>query len=482
VGHSIQTPETPSNTRRFAAAAAISLLALVLAVWFPALETQLVSDDFSLVEIGFSDALGYFHRTFGFGRNEYRPVTALSFAIDRAVWRGWISGYHLTNILLHGGVTVLLFLILQVLTRDRVLSGAAAVLFAIHPVTHSRVAWLAARDGSVSGFFLFGSLWCYVLYRRQGHRLLYALALLASALALLAYEGAIVLPLIVLVIELLFLSEGTLRQRLAASLRAGAPFGILGLAYVAVWHTAFSGSVGGYDLADGVAGAAANYGRLWYTLFFGHRRLAFGIAYALLLAAGLARLRAWRSTAAFGVAVIVIGFVPFAVISGFAHRFAYVSAAGFAVLLAGCITAGARGDRRFWRAASVTLAVVIGSYYLTEVRRALADWVRAGEIAGGIPRLLREAQPDLPDGTLLLVRGVPHMHGRAMVFPTGLEAAVQREYRKLVYVREANEVDPAFVEQVRISRAPVYNVEYAEGRVRVDVNSPAPRAASNRER
>ncbi|HXG32315.1 MAG TPA: hypothetical protein VNJ11_03040, partial [Bryobacteraceae bacterium] len=70
---------------------------LVFALWLPALEAQRVSDDFQLVgRIGFSDVLRYFRESFGFGRNEYRPLTAASFALDRWIWGEQAAGYHLS--------------------------------------------------------------------------------------------------------------------------------------------------------------------------------------------------------------------------------------------------------------------------------------------------------------------------------------------------------------------------------------------------
>ena len=41
----------------------------------------------------------------------YRPVLMASYAVDRAVWGDRTAGYHLTNLFIHGGVIVLVFVL-----------------------------------------------------------------------------------------------------------------------------------------------------------------------------------------------------------------------------------------------------------------------------------------------------------------------------------------------------------------------------------
>ncbi|HET8546490.1 MAG TPA: hypothetical protein VFL57_00725, partial [Bryobacteraceae bacterium] len=150
-------------------AGAGALLLLTFVAWYPALQTQMVSDDFALVgRIDFSDALRYFRETFGFGRNEYRPLTAVSFAVDNWLWSDNAAGYHLTNLLLHGATSALLFLVLHALTADLALAFTAAFVFAIHPVNHSRATWISARDALVCAVFLLAAIWLHLRARRRG--------------------------------------------------------------------------------------------------------------------------------------------------------------------------------------------------------------------------------------------------------------------------------------------------------------------------
>src|SRR6185503_4125521 len=128
------------------AALGILLALATLVVYFPAVDAQMVADDFLLVSrISFREAATYWHETFGLGRSEYRPLTALSFAIDNAVWNGDPRGYHFTNIMLHATVVVLLFVWVQCVSGRSIVGLVAALFFLVHPINHSRVNWIAAR-------------------------------------------------------------------------------------------------------------------------------------------------------------------------------------------------------------------------------------------------------------------------------------------------------------------------------------------------
>lgn len=54
--------------------------------------------------------------------------------------------------------------------------------------------WIAARDATVASVFLMTALWLYVLSRRDARPRLLLCAVPLSALSVLAYEGAVILP------------------------------------------------------------------------------------------------------------------------------------------------------------------------------------------------------------------------------------------------------------------------------------------------
>ena len=126
----------------------------------------------------------------------YRPVLALSLALDAALWGAGPAFFHLTNVLLHVLATYLLYRLVRALTAQPGLAVMAGLFFALHPVHVEAVAFVAARGDIL---LTLGVLGCVLAYRRWAlagpRRGLFLLAALGSgALALLAKESAIVLP------------------------------------------------------------------------------------------------------------------------------------------------------------------------------------------------------------------------------------------------------------------------------------------------
>src|SRR5262249_36459551 len=76
----------------------------------------------------------------------YRPLVLVSFIVDYQVWGLNPFGYHLTNLLVHLCTVLALFLLLEKLLRDAVPALAGSLLFALHPVQTSAVAWVAGRN------------------------------------------------------------------------------------------------------------------------------------------------------------------------------------------------------------------------------------------------------------------------------------------------------------------------------------------------
>lgn len=127
--------------------------------------------------------------------NVFRPV---SFAALAANW--WIGGqhpwgYHLVNLLLHGGVTLLVYLVLKKLLEGSAegvtVAWVAALLYAVHPLHTEAVASIIGRSEVLAAGLLLVA-WLLYLDKRA------VAALLCFVLALLAKESAVVfLPLIV---------------------------------------------------------------------------------------------------------------------------------------------------------------------------------------------------------------------------------------------------------------------------------------------
>lgn len=126
----------------------------------------------------------------------YRPLTVASFAVNYALGGLNPLGYHLGNLLLHAGVTLLVYPLALRLHLDQPGAVAAALLFAVHPLHTEAVAAGVGRADLLAALF---SLLSLLLYLRRDPL---PLSLGAYLLALLSKENAIVLPAILLIADL----------------------------------------------------------------------------------------------------------------------------------------------------------------------------------------------------------------------------------------------------------------------------------------
>jgi Tfp pilus assembly protein PilF len=126
--------------------------------------------------------------------NVYRPLTFATFALNW--WAGGAEplGFHFVNLALHAGVTVLIFMLFELLlqgwTAATEVAFAAALIFAVHPLHTEAVSSIAGRAELLAAGLLFAA-WILHLNDRQ------IPALACFALALLSKESAVVfLPLV----------------------------------------------------------------------------------------------------------------------------------------------------------------------------------------------------------------------------------------------------------------------------------------------
>jgi protein O-mannosyl-transferase len=128
----------------------------------------------------------------------YRPLVTASYALD-ARWSGVRPlGYHATNVALHAVASALLYSLLRRLALGPAVALAAALVFAVHPVPASAVAWLPGRNDSLLAVFAL-TAWLFFLIDRARPGYGAKVAHFAFfALALFTKETAIVLPLVCL--------------------------------------------------------------------------------------------------------------------------------------------------------------------------------------------------------------------------------------------------------------------------------------------
>ena len=94
----------------------------------------------------------------------WHPVTWLSHMLDCQLYGLAPGGHHLTNVVIHAGTVIALFLVLRRMTGAQWRSAFVAAVFAIHPLRVESVAWVSERKDVLSGFFFMLTLWAYARY------------------------------------------------------------------------------------------------------------------------------------------------------------------------------------------------------------------------------------------------------------------------------------------------------------------------------
>jgi hypothetical protein len=136
-----------------------------------------------------------------FEHTVWQPVTWISFEIDAQLHGIDPSAFHVTNVLLHGTNTALLFLLLFRMTAAWGRSAVVAALFAAHPLHVESVAWVSERKDTLSTFFLLLTLIAYACYAKRPHWLRYLVVVAGMVLGLMAKSMLVTLPCLMLLLD-----------------------------------------------------------------------------------------------------------------------------------------------------------------------------------------------------------------------------------------------------------------------------------------
>jgi protein O-mannosyl-transferase len=147
--------------------------------------------------------------------NHFLPVRFISYAVDYRLWGLNPLGFHAVNLALHIlNVFLVAFLVFEVLStggeRERkfagIAGGAAAALFAVHPLGAESVTWITGRKDVLSTAFSLGATLCYLKSYRRARSdktdFTLAAAFCMFALALLTKATVIAMPLVFAAVEI----------------------------------------------------------------------------------------------------------------------------------------------------------------------------------------------------------------------------------------------------------------------------------------
>jgi protein O-mannosyl-transferase len=230
---------------------AISLLVIVAAVlpYLASLRYGFVYDDDAqvLANAGIRSwhfVPAYFAKPISFftgvaSAHYYRPMFFLWLRLNYFLWGTHAWGWHLATLALHMLVSLLVLAMFREYFEDPKWAAAGALIFAVHPAHVETVAWVSGCTDALLGLSLLGSVYLWMRDCQASSPWWRSGSLACCALALLAKETAVILPLIIFFHALLGIpARGRLqeagRSRLAAALREAAPYAGVTAAYVMV--------------------------------------------------------------------------------------------------------------------------------------------------------------------------------------------------------------------------------------------------------
>ncbi|KPK97248.1 MAG: hypothetical protein AMJ95_10125 [Omnitrophica WOR_2 bacterium SM23_72] len=155
-----------------------------------------------------------------------RFVTFFTFALNYAFHKFNVVGYHVVNLMIHLGSALLVWWFTRLILATPVLKKTkltlhsdiialfASFIFLTHPIQTQAVTYIFQRCSSLATFFYILCLCLYLKFRLFKKRyLFYAFSWFFGLAAVFTKETAATLPLMIILIEFMFLEE-ILRQRL----------------------------------------------------------------------------------------------------------------------------------------------------------------------------------------------------------------------------------------------------------------------------
>jgi protein O-mannosyl-transferase len=133
--------------------------------------------------------------------SNWHPLTWLSHAFDYQLFGVNPAGHHFENVLIHAVNAVLLYLLLEWMTKRASPSLLVAALFALHPLNVESVAWVAERKNVLSTLLFFLTLLAYVYYAQRPNWRRYLLVAALFAAGLMAKPMLVTLPFVLLLLD-----------------------------------------------------------------------------------------------------------------------------------------------------------------------------------------------------------------------------------------------------------------------------------------
>jgi hypothetical protein len=419
-------------TRSHFVVASIAILATVVLITYqPALGLNFYGDDYSFLERAGRSSLAQYLAFYFDPRLQtgwYRPMQGMLFGIEWVLFGGNPLGYHLVNVVVHLANVLLLFALVERVTRKWRAAFLSALIYAGLPLYGVAVFWPGDADFLLTLFYLCALL-TWIAYLQQRTRRFFIATFVLFLLALMTKEFGVTMPVIFFLADRLLIArsgiasheatkQSPLRELEIASSRKSllavtipalarryAPFAIVYTLYLPLELFIQSRSVltntYGYRIADHVI---SNFTRYLTALAFPWglpEPFDFIWLVVAIFLLGYILLTMKHARLLFLCLAAILAFLPVTPFPWFFTRYLYLAAMASAIILAFVFDWVTRRRSR-WIAVSASVAlalIIIGN--ASGTASAVVEFAEQGRQTRVPFRDITQRHPTFPDDTYL---------------------------------------------------------------------------------
>ncbi len=434
----------------------IYLFIITLVAFMGSIGNFFVGDDFVWLKWAATSSIqavsGYFTNASGFF---YRPLDKTLMLLFYSIFAFQPQGYHVVILFLYGLMGVGVFSLTNLLLKKKSLAFAAAALFLLLPLHGENVYWISSLSIDLSSVLLLFGVIQFIHFRQRkswwGYRHYVAVVLLAS-FALLSYELALVMPLLLLAVDLFVMGAISWKK-----VWGYVPFILLDVLYFGMRIHAHAFGVGGdysYSIPHFIPNVIGNSVGYVGLFILGEKSLpmyealrlhakAFSLPIIILVVVIMVgifiylRKMQWKrllTTASFPLFAIVlsgIALLPYLGLGNIAQRYGYLASVGFVMLVVWLLEKAITqlGNRKAQMAGGALVTIGILVWCVISVKTVGQEWQQASTISYNTLAYLKIEYPTLPHNSTLVFINRPIQYQNAWVFPTGLSEGLWFVYR-----------------------------------------------------
>jgi hypothetical protein len=457
----------------------VYLFILMLLLFLGSMHNFFVGDDFTWLHWAassrVSDIKDYFIHSSGFF---YRPIAKTLVYFLYSFFSFQPEGYHLFTLFLHFLIAFGVYLFAHKLLKNKFFAFISAGIFLMLPSSAENTFWISTISTNLSTLCIIYALITYWHFKSSKKISFYFLTFVLGILSLLSYEGAIIFPLLLLLLDLFLGSWKVTKKQIFLSI----PFILLSILYVGVHYAIGAVGAGGdysYSIPHLLPNFIGNFIGYISLFIFGQHALPFytslrtimktqvlGISILLLVIVVGLFVSFFKQKKQLCVLIkkpvsaiflflslfIFIALLPFLGLGNLSERYSYRASCAFAIVISFLFMQIKENyqkskQRIFVYGISFLCFIIITANYIVLLQRENQDWNYAGTITAHTLKFFRLNDESVAPNSVFAFVNVPIRYNNAWIFPVGLSDGLWFVYRDTtVHVIQVSSVDQAIAQ------------------------------------